>query len=88
LWSLGKDRRSIDQALLTNSSLSTYLEFMTSVLRRIRLGVRRDGYACLVIGDVRRGEIEINLAREAARNCVADSGLQFMGIITFSARQK
>jgi site-specific DNA-methyltransferase (adenine-specific) len=37
---------------------------MTEVLKRLRSAVAADGYVCLVIGDVRRGDRQLNLAEE------------------------
>jgi site-specific DNA-methyltransferase (adenine-specific) len=82
LWLLGHERKPVDQKLFTSSSLPAYLEFMKDVLQTTRAQVRDDGYACFVIGDVRKGEAEVNLAREVARHCVAASGFSTMGIIT------
>jgi len=82
LWLLGHERKPVDEKLFTSSSLPAYLDFMTEVLQTTRARVRDDGYACFVIGDVRKGETEINLAREVARHCVASSGFRTMGIIT------
>lgn len=82
LWLLGHERKVVDQKLFTSSSLPSYLEFMSNVLKAMRAQVRDDGYACFVIGDVRRVDTEINLAREVARHCVPSSGFEYLGIIT------
>jgi len=54
---------------------------MTLVLKQCSAAVREDGYVCLVIGDVRRGEREIDLAAAVARVAVPGSGLRFVGSI-------
>jgi len=82
LWLLGAERKPVDQSLFASSSVATYTTFMHGVLRSIRARLRDDGYACLVIGDVRRHEKEINLARHVAKTCLAETDLNLLGIIT------
>ncbi len=82
LWLLGEERKEVDEALFTSSSLTTYLDFIKRALRQTQRRVRKDGYACLVIGDVRRGDDEINLAEQVERNCVSGTDFNVMGIIT------
>ncbi len=70
LWFLGAEATSVDRALCTTSSLPRYLVFMESVLLSLRDVVAEDGYVALVIGDVRRGEQQLDLAA-AVRDSVA-----------------
>jgi hypothetical protein len=81
LWLLGKGPKTVDSMLFSSASLHSYLTFMTLVLKRCSAAVREDGYVCVVIGDVRRGEREINLAAEVARAAVPKSGLRVVGTI-------
>jgi hypothetical protein len=62
LWFLGKAPRQVDEGLTATRSLERYLEFMGAVLRPMRRTLADDGYLCLVLGDVRRGETHLNLA--------------------------
>jgi site-specific DNA-methyltransferase (adenine-specific) len=82
LWMLGAEPKQVDNQLFTTSSLTKYLAFMHRSIRMIRTVLREDGYACLVIGDVRRGERHLNLAREVERTCVPGSGLEAIGVVT------
>ena len=54
---------------------------MSKTLQSLRACVREDGYVCLVIGDVRRGEEQINLAQHVADSCVAGTGLRVLRIV-------
>jgi hypothetical protein len=80
LWLLGHEPREVDSGLYTSASLDRYLEFMSTVLMNLRARLRDDGYACLVIGDVRRGETTMNLAKEVAAVCVPKD-LEVLGIV-------
>jgi len=90
LWLLGADPRCVDANLFHSSSLSSYLNFMSGVLQSLRSAVRDDGYVCLVIGDVRRGQVNINLANEVADHCLDATDLRLVGIVTdrFPAQRK
>lgn len=81
LWLLGRERKPVDKQLFTSSSLDRYLEFMTKVIRAMRVRVRNDGFACLVIGDVAHGDRELKLAKEVERHCVPGSGFTSLGVI-------
>lgn len=82
LWLLGEDPKRVDGDLFHSGSLPKYLAFMRGVLQSFRGAIRDDGYACLVIGDVRTKNGNINLASEVAASCVPGSGLQVLGIVT------
>jgi DNA methylase len=71
LWFLKHEARAVDAVLMASGSLARYLEFMTRVLAQLKTTVADDGHVCLVIGDVRRGEQQINLAESVLRE-VAD----------------
>lgn len=66
LWFLGADARDVDDKLSTTSSLPRYLEFMEEVLTHLKTSVADDGFVALVIGDVRRGDTQLNLAQAVA----------------------
>lgn len=82
LWMLGEAPPAVDANLFTSASLPRYLSFMHSALKSLRKRVRKDGYACLVIGDVRRGEEQLNLAREVARYSVPGTGFRLLRSIS------
>lgn len=82
LWLLGQDRRGVDQALFTSRSLGLYLDFMLESVSSMRARLRPDGYICLVIGDVREGERETNLARAVARVCERETDLRLLGVVS------
>src|SRR5206468_1158020 len=70
-----------DSALFGSASLERYLEFMGLVLRQCRAAIRDDGYVCLVIGNVRRGNGELDLASALAEAAVPASGLKVVGTV-------
>ncbi len=81
LWFLKQDPRSVDRKLMASSSLPRYLSFMKEVLEGIRAVLDRDGYACLVIGDVRRGEDQLNLADQVWRQVAKPAGWHHHGTV-------
>jgi site-specific DNA-methyltransferase (adenine-specific) len=70
LWLLGHEPADVDGELFTSASLPKYLNFMSSVLKQLSKRVKSDGYICLVIGDVRKGDSTINLAKAVAQQSV------------------
>jgi site-specific DNA-methyltransferase (adenine-specific) len=82
LWLLGFQGKVVDQQLFASSSLTRYLGFMQSAICRLRGVLRDDGYMCFVIGDVRRGDRYMNLARAVARHCVQGTDLRVVGTLT------
>lgn len=81
LWLLGHEPRDVDNQLFTSSSLPKYLDFMSTVLRQLSRRVRSDGYICLVIGDVRKGDSTINLANAVAQQSVATTQLRPLALL-------
>jgi hypothetical protein len=81
LWLLGYEPVDVDRRLFTSASLANYREFMTASLKRMRARLRQDGYICLVIGDVSRGEKTVNLATEVADSCAERAGLRVLDVI-------
>jgi site-specific DNA-methyltransferase (adenine-specific) len=81
LWLLGHEPAEVDNELFSSASLSRYREFMTSALKRMRSRLRRDGYICLVIGDVSRDTKTVNLAHEVADNCAEEADLRVIEVL-------
>lgn len=81
LWFLKQEPGKVDQGLMTSSSLDLYLTFMKDALGRIRAVLDPEGYACLVIGDVRRGDEHINLANRVYDQVVQPGGWHHHGTI-------
>lgn len=81
LWLIGIAPGDVDRKLFASSSVPRYLEFMTAALKSMENGLRADGYVCLVVGDVRKGERDINLAREVVRECVVNTRLRVLGTV-------
>lgn len=81
LWFLKADAKAVDAGLMSSGSLARYVEFMTKVLRQLKTAVADDGFVCLVIGDVRRGEEELNLAGKVWRLAAEPEGWHCHGII-------
>jgi site-specific DNA-methyltransferase (adenine-specific) len=81
LWFLKHDAREVDSRLMASASLPRYLGFMTDVLGGLKQTVADDGYVCLVIGDVRKGEEQINLAGKVWRHVAEPAGWHCHGII-------
>ncbi len=82
LWLLGLQGKAVDRELFATSSLTRYLAFMQSAICRLRGVLRDDGYMCFVIGDVRRGDRHMNLAKAVARHCVQGTDLRVVGTFT------
>ena len=82
LWMLGAEPPEVDSKLFASASLTRYLSFMHAALKSLSERVRSDGYACLVIGDVRRGDEQLNLAREVARHSVPGTGFTLLRSIS------
>ena len=82
LWMLAKEPPAVDAKLFTSASLSLYLTFVQQALKSLRDRVKQSGYVCLVIGDVRRGEEQLNLAKEVATHSVPGSGFHLLRTIS------
>jgi DNA methylase len=81
LWFLKQDAHAVDAQLMASGSLPRYLAFMTDVLRVVKNTVAEDGFVCLVIGDVRKGEEQVNLAGNVWRHVAEPAGWHCHGII-------
>jgi site-specific DNA-methyltransferase (adenine-specific) len=81
LWLLGEDPATVDSRLFASSSIDGYLRFLTTAVRQMRSVLRSDGYLCLVIGDVRRGSTDVNLAEKVASTCIEGTDLTVVGVV-------
>jgi site-specific DNA-methyltransferase (adenine-specific) len=81
LWLLGCEASSVDADLFSSGSLGSYLDFMKRAIGRCREVLADDGFMCLVIGDVRRKDHELNLAAAVADSCLYGSGLRVAAVI-------
>ncbi|MFJ8966816.1 DNA methyltransferase [Lentzea sp. NPDC102401] len=81
LWFLGQTAAEVDQKLMASASLPRYLKFMESVSANLKEIVAEDGFVCFVIGDVRRGDTDLNLAQEVWEHVLKEQGWHLHGII-------
>jgi hypothetical protein len=81
LWFLKQDAKRVDAGLMSSGSLPRYLEFMEDVLTNLKTTLAPDGFVGLVIGDVRRGEEQLNLAGKVWRHVAEPTGWYCHGII-------
>lgn len=81
LWFLGEDAKQVDATLSTTSSLTRYLRFMTDVLGRLGDALDADAFVALVIGDVRRGNEQLDLASAVADRVAIPGGWHCHGTI-------
>jgi site-specific DNA-methyltransferase (adenine-specific) len=81
LWFLGETSADVDKRLMASASLNRYLEFMRSVSLNLKQVVADDGYVCFVIGDVRRGDEDLNLAQAVWDSVLESQGWHLHGII-------
>ena len=88
LWFLGEDGRSVDQKLMASASLTKYLDFMSTVCQQLAEVVKPDGYVCFVIGDVRRGDQNLNLAQAVWEGAIEPLGWHLHGIVADELPEK
>ncbi|THA71819.1 hypothetical protein E6P78_04315 [Streptomyces sp. A0958] len=81
LWFLDETSSDVDKRLMASASLTRYLEFMKSVAANLKHTVAEDGYVCFVIGDVRRGDDDLNLAQAVWDEVLQGQGWHLHGII-------
>jgi len=80
-WLIDADPKAIDRQLFASTSLPRYIDFMTEVLASLRRQLRPEGRICLVIGDVRSGPGNTNLAAEVIRHCVPRTDLRLQTVL-------
>lgn len=81
LWFLDEEPRAVDERLAATASLPRYREFMKQTLAGLDDVVRDNGFVCLVIGDVRRGDEQLNLAQDVWQTVAEPAGWQSHGVI-------
>jgi site-specific DNA-methyltransferase (adenine-specific) len=81
-WLIGADPKEVDRGLFSTASLPKYLDFMARVLKQCRSRMRDGGYMCLVVGDVRKGDWHLNLARKVVESCVSQTDLRHVQTIS------
>jgi hypothetical protein len=81
LWFLGIEPQAVDAALTATASLQRYVSFMGQVLGELQRLVRPDGWVCLVLGDVRRGDQNLNLAEQVWTDAAEPQGWQLRAIV-------
>ena len=84
LWFLGDEPKEVDAKLMASGSLPRYLDFMGQVLEQLRSTVAEDGFVCLVIGDVRRKDQDLNLAQAVWDEVASAQGWHLHGIVADS----
>lgn len=84
LWMLKEEPRGVDAKLMATGSLSKYLTFVKEGLNALAPAVRDDGYACLMIGDVRdrKSGRTTNLAEKVWEEAAEPLGWRLCSIIT------
>jgi hypothetical protein len=82
LWLLGREPALVDANLFSSGSLDSYLEFMKCAIERSSDALADDGFMCLVIGDVRRNERDLNLGAAVADSCLAGTNLRVAALIS------
>lgn len=82
MWMLQEAPAAVDASLFASASLPRYLNFMKETLTNLRPRVRDDGHVCLVIGDVRKGKTQINLADQVAAISVPGTGFSVLRTVS------
>jgi site-specific DNA-methyltransferase (adenine-specific) len=81
LWFLGADPKATDDALVATASLHAYREFMRRALENAASVLRDDGFLCLVVGDVRRGGGDFDLASDLWESVCEPNGWHLRGVV-------
>lgn len=83
LWMLKQEPKAVDRTLVATGSLLKYLEFIGAVLTQLASAVRRDGYLCLMMGDVldRSTGKTTNLASKVWEEAARPLGWSLHGIV-------
>lgn len=82
LWVLGEDPKAVDERLFASSSVTKYLTFMETCVRRMLQVTRSDGYVTLVLGDVTRNCGDIRLADQVAKHLHNELGARVLATIS------
>lgn len=82
LWYLGHEWRDVDSRLMATSSLEQYCTFLERTLDASRSLLAPDAVVALVIGDVRRGDNQLNLAHAVTEEVAIPNGWRHLGTVT------
>lgn len=82
LWFLNESSRAVDGSLFASASQERYCDFMCAVARSASRSLTKDGFLCLVIGDVRRQDADLNLARQVKEISLEGTDLTLLGQVT------
>ncbi len=84
LWMLGHQPKAVDDGLVATASLTKYIQFMTEVLAGATKAVAKDGYLCLMIGDVTDKDDKkstLNLAEAVWEDAAKKAGWRRLGVV-------
>jgi hypothetical protein len=82
LWYLGHEWRDVDNRLTATSSLDHYCSFLKQTLDASSKLLAPDAIVAMVIGDVRRGDEQLNLAGEVVNRVAIPNEWRHLGTIT------
>lgn len=81
LWLLGHEPKAVDSRLMASGSLPKYVSFLCDTLGAQAPAMRRDGLACVVIGDVVRAGQNLELAAEIVDELEERTGWRRIALI-------
>lgn len=81
LWMLGYEPRAVDRRLMASASIEKYMSFLCATLRAQAATMHEGGLACLVIGDVVKGNETLRLAETAANVIEARTGWRRLAVV-------
>lgn len=82
LWYLGHEWRDVDSKLMATGSMERYCSFLESTLDASTRLLSPDAVVALVIGDVRRGDTQLNLASAVVNQVAEPNGWRHLGTVT------
>jgi site-specific DNA-methyltransferase (adenine-specific) len=83
LWMLGHEPKAVDNELMATASLAKYVSFMSDFLAGAEGAAARDGYLCLMIGDItdKTAETTLNLANAVWTKAAKPAGWRRLGVV-------
>ncbi|MBE0418295.1 MAG: hypothetical protein IBX63_11065 [Coriobacteriia bacterium] len=87
LWMLGYEPKTVDRRLMASSSIEKYMSFLCATLTAQASAMHKQGLACLVIGDVARGDETLRLAEIAASEIEARTGWRRLAVVADELQQ-
>lgn len=84
LWMLGHEPNAVDSKLVATASLAKYISFMSAFLASTEQAVAKEGYLCLMIGDVTdraNKSTTLNLAESVWLSAAKPAGWRRLGIV-------